>query len=105
MNTSSEMTYKRNDRERNWENFFTKDSYGITLLNCLSSNIRLKEWSTPAGAAKQVSSIYRSSSLNYHSTHLSIVDNEEISTVGISQVTIQYQLISCVAKTFNLELT
>jgi hypothetical protein len=71
---------------------------------CLAATIKSMEWSTPMGAAKQIAAIFRVNSLLHHSTHLSILESNEILASGISKATHQFVFIDCVATTLNLEL-
>jgi hypothetical protein len=104
MNASTTMKYKLGNREENWQKFFSSDSDGKELFKCISSKMKAKDWATAAGAAKQIASIFRTSSLAHHATPLSIIENREIEVTGLSNVTQQYQFIICVANVFNLSL-
>ena len=95
---------KNNDREGNWKNFLSLDDDGIRLFHCISSKLKSKAWSSAAGAAKQITAIFRTSSLAHHSTPTSIIESNEIEMTGLNGVTQQYQFIYCVANAFNLSL-
>jgi hypothetical protein len=98
------MKFQQGKREENWNNFLSLDSNGIKLFQCISSKLKAKDWITPTGAAKQITAIFRTSSLAHHSTPSSIIENEEIEVTGLRKVTQQYQFIFCVANVFNLSL-
>mmetsp|Transcript_23593 Transcript_23593/g.32274 ORF Transcript_23593/g.32274 Transcript_23593/m.32274 type:complete len:106 (+) Transcript_23593:459-776(+) len=104
MSTSTYFTVKQGMRETNWTNYFSLDPDGQSLLACITSIIKAREWATPKGAAQQIAAIFRVSSLSHHSTPVSISENNVIETAGMSKVTQQFQLISCIASTFNLSL-
>jgi hypothetical protein len=104
INPSQYVSIQTTDREKKWSLYFSKDPDGQALFKCITSRIKSSEWATPLNAAKQITAIFRSSSLSHHATPLSITDNREIETTGLSQVTQQYQLIFCIANIFSLKL-
>jgi hypothetical protein len=104
MSTSTYITVQKNQRETNWANYFAFDPDGQALLTCIRSTLKAGDWATPTAAARQISAIFRVSSLAHHSTPVSINENNEIEISGLSKVTQQFQLISCVASTFGFSL-
>ena len=104
MASSKYFTFQKSDLEKNWTNFFDFDPDGQALFLCITSIIKASDWAKSNSAAKQISGIFRSSCLVHHATPVSIFENDEIQITGLSEVTQQYQLISCIAQVFNLNL-
>lgn len=102
MASSKYFTFQKSEREKNWTNFSDLDPDGQALFLCITSIIKASDWAKSNSAAKQISGIFRSSCLAHHATPVSIMEKNEIQITGLSQVTQQYQLISCIAKVFNL---
>ena len=95
--SQSQYIKKNQQREQNWADYLNLDPDGQNLFQCITSIIKSKEWASTSGAAKQISSIFRVSCQAHHSTPVSILETNEIEITGISKVTQQYQLISCIA--------
>ena len=102
--SQSQHVKKNQSREKNWTDYLALDPDGQALFQCITSIIKAKEWASTSGAATQIASIFRVSCLAHHSTPVSILETNAIEITGISQVTQQYQLISCIATVFRLHL-
>ena len=101
--SQSQHVKKNQSRDKIWADYLALDPDGQALFQCITSIIKAKEWANTSGAGTQISSIFRVSSLAHHSTPASILETNAIQITGISQVTQQYQLISCIATVFRLQ--
>ena len=104
MKASEFIKYQDNQRKKNWAKYFECDPDGQNLFKCITSVIKSRQWASTEGAAAQITSIFTSSSLAHHATPVSIMETNEIELTGMSKVTQQYQLISCIATVYNIQL-
>ena len=91
---------KTKDREAKWESYLTS-SVGKDLLACLQS--RNPEWDTAKKVASQISSLYKFSSFDYHSSANAMHEAKNQAPPGAAP-TIDMSLAKSNAKIFGIAM-